>query len=415
METTASAGSGYASGGGSVSEDGRFVAFYSGSPDLVLGDTNGEVDVFVRDVQRGVTRRVSLSAAGQQPNSGASDPVISGDGRYVLFGSWASNLVTPDTNNRLDIFVRDLVTNTLRRVSDGPAGVEGNDSAESFNAAITPDGRYVAFTSYASNLVPGDTNGRPDVFVRDLWTGVLRRATIAQNGGPSDGYAGRPTISADGRYVAFNSTAADLVAGDVNGATDVFVRDLVRGTTRLVSAGAAGVFGNGTSSDPSISRDGLFIAFQSTASNLVSGDTNSKSDGFVRDTRTGTVRRVTVARNGGQADGDSISPAISAGGRYIAFASWAANLVTGDTNRWPDAFVRDLELGTTRLVSIGYHGAPANNFSFISDTAVTRDGRFIAFESAACNLTAVPDTNQATDVFLRDLGTSTTQRVSQPL
>ncbi len=207
--------------------------------------------------------------------------------------------------------------------------------------SISADGRYIAFTSSASNLVPGDTNRNSDVFVHDTVTGTTSRVSIDSDGHQANGSSWHPSISADGRHIAYGSRASNLVAGDSNGRDDVFVHDTVTGTTRRVSIDSNG---NQASSDleaPSISADGRYIAFTSQASNLVAGDTNGADDVFVHDTLTGTTRRVSTNSDGDQANASSMDPRISANGRYIAFYSYASNLVPGDTNGKLDVFVYD--------------------------------------------------------------------------
>jgi Tol biopolymer transport system component len=330
----------------SISADGRYVAFYSPASNLVSGDTNGSVDIFVRDRQTGTTELVSVSSSGVQGNGSSYSPSISADGRYVAFYSLASNLVTADTNLYEDVFVRDRQAGTTERVSVSSAGAQGNSS--SYTPSISADGRYVAFRSYATNLVSGNVNGYSDIFVRDRQTGTTTRVSVANAGYEGNNDSSSPSISADGRYVAFASLASNLVsgAGDTNGVEDIFVRDRQTGTTERVSVSSAGTQGNGASSSPSISADGRYVAFYSLASNLVSGDTNGTFDIFVRDRQTGTTELVSVSSSGVQGNSASSSPSISADGRYVAFYSPASNLVSGDTNGSADIFVR-AELGPT--------------------------------------------------------------------
>ncbi len=318
-----------------ISADGRFVAFDSYASNLVAGDTNRKGDVFVRDRLAGVTQRVSVGAGGQAKNYSYS-PAISADGRFVAFFSAASNLVAGDTNGKGDVFVRDRLAGVTQRVSVGAGGQANNGS---YIPAISADGRFVAFYSAASNLVPGDTNMAFDVFVRDRLAGVTRRVSVGAGGQGNDS-SGNPAISADGRFVAFGSSASNLVAGDTSGTGGVFVRDRLAGVTWRVSVGVGGQASNGSGFHPAISADGRFVAFESSASNLVAGDTNRAEDVFVRDRLAGVTRRVSVGASG-QANGPSFSPAISPNGRSVAFGSSASNLVRGDTNGAFDVFVRD--------------------------------------------------------------------------
>ncbi len=388
----------------SISADGRYVAFESDASNLVAGDTNGYQDVFVRDRQFGTTERVSVSSSGAQGNSdsGLYDAIsISADGRYVAFTSSAGNLVSGDTNYTHDVFVRDRQLGTTERVSVSSSGEQGNSASEF--SSISADGRYVAFASYASILVSGDTNNTNDIFVRDRLMGTTERVSVTSSGtqGNSDSYL--PSISADGRYVAFSSYASNLVSGDTNNYTDEFVRDRLAGTTERVSVSSSGAQGNRDSFYASISADGRYVAFESYASNLVAGDTNGKWDVFVRDRQLGTTERVSVSSSGAQGNSDSgdYGISISADGRYVAFGSYASNLVSGERNGYQDVFVRDRHAGTTERVSISSAGAQGNLESF--DASISADGRYVAFASTASNLVA-GDTNGYADVFVHQIG-----------
>ncbi|MDW5328423.1 hypothetical protein [Plantactinospora sp. KLBMP9567] len=361
---------------------------------------------------RGTTVRVSVSGTGEQGNSLAFDGATSRDGRYVAFSSYASNLVSGDTNEDADVFVRDRVAGTTTRVSVAGDGSQGN--AWSVEPVLSADGRFVAFTSRASNLVPGDANDEPDAFVHDRWTGTTRIASVSTEGAQADGGASGTRISADGRFMAFDSWASTLVPGDTNGIADVFVRDLRRGVTSRVSVSSLGAEGNHLSQEPAISADGRFVAFSSEASNLVPGDTNESPDVFVHDRRNGVTSRVSVTDDEGEAVGPaaelgSRSPAISADGRYVAFTSFALNLMPGDTNDFPDVFVRDRRAGTTRPVSVSSVGTQADAAG--RGPSISADGRYVAFSSAATNLVA-GDTNEDLDMFLHDRRTGSTIRVS---
>jgi len=288
------------------------------------------------------TDRVSVDSSGVQENDSSWGASISADGRFVAFESDASNLVPGDTNGCEDIFVHDRQTGATERVSVDSSGVQGYELSES--ASISADGSYVAFESDASNLVPGDTNGREDIFVHDRQTGATERVSIASSGAQGNSGSYDPSISADGRLVAFYSYASYLVPGDTNGCHDVFVHDRQTGATERVSVDSSGVQGNGSSYSPSISADGRFVAFISGASNLVPWDTNGLDDIFVHDRQTGATERVSVDSIGVQGNDYSWAQAISADGRYVAFESGATNLVPGDTNGTIDIFVRDRTL-----------------------------------------------------------------------
>jgi Tol biopolymer transport system component len=390
-----------------ISADGRFVAFQSEASNLVAGDTNGVGDVFVRDRKLQVTERISVGPGGQQANGNSHSPAISANGRFVAFLSGASNLVAGDTNGIGDVFVRDRVAQVTRRISVGPGGQQANRGSQ--DTAISADGRFVAFISFASNLVAGDTNGIGDVFVRDRVAQVTERISVGPGGQQANRASLDTAISAHGRFVAFRSSATILVAGDTNGHADVFVRDRVAQLTQRVSVGAGGHQANSGSFVPANSANGRFVTFYSAASNLVAGDTNGTFDVFVRDRRAQLTRRVSVGPGGQQANNDSFEPAISADGRFVAFWSNASNLVVGDTNGFTDVFVRDRAAQLTRRVSVGPGGQQGNESSF--DTVISADGRFVAFVSYASNL--VPgDTNHWEDVFVRDRFAQVTRRVS---
>jgi Tol biopolymer transport system component len=274
--------------------------------------------------------------------------------------------------------------------------------------SISSDGRFVAFWSDASNLVAGDTNGVEDLFVRDRVTGITERVSVDSSGVQGNGWSGQGSLSADGRFIAFSSESSNLVAGDVNGVQDVFLRDRLTGTTELVSVDSAGVQGNGVSYVTALSADGRLVAFESQATNLVAGDTNSVGDVFVHDRVTGITERVSVDSSGNQATDWSAGPWISADGRFIGFSSNAPNLVANDTNGFEDAFVRDLVLGTTERVSVNSSGTQGNSQSTLS--GISSDGRFVLLTSTAKNFSAY-DYNQASDVFVHDRVTGSTERV----
>jgi len=326
-----------------MSGDGRFVAFHSYASNLVAGDTNApSSDVFVHDRQSGATTRVSVSSAGAQGNFSSADPAISSDSRFITFVSGASDLVAGDTNGFLDVFVHDRQTGATTRVSVDSVGNQGNEG--SFPAAISADGRFVAFGSQASNLVPGDTNGAWDVFVHDRQTGAVTLVSVDSTGNQaSGGYSSFPgAISSDGRFITFLSGASNLVPGDTNGFPDAFVHDRQTGATTRVSVDSVGAEANGDSYFPAISADGRYVAFHSYAPNLVPGGTNGAPHIFVHDRQTGATTRVSVDSVGVEANGDSNFPAISGDGRFVAFHSYASNLVAGDSNNSDDVFVHDL-------------------------------------------------------------------------
>lgn len=304
----------------------------------MAGDTNGVRDVFVYEMATGVTERVSLAADGSQASIPSSDASISGDGRYVAFESLAA-LVPQDSNNDYDVYLRDRQSKTTVLISAGITDAAAN--GPSGDPAISDDGKIVVFNSRATNLAPGNDGKYWQIFVRNLNTGTTIRISDAPGGGQGNGDSEDPAISGDGRFVAFTSEASNLVTGDTNGKEDVFVHDLQTGTTTRVSVGTGGGQGDGDSSDPAISADGRYVAFKSQATNLVPGDNNGVVDIFIRDRQTGTTTRVSVDSSGAQTNERSSNPAISADGRFVAFDSHASNLVANDTNAQEDVFVRD--------------------------------------------------------------------------
>ena len=383
--------------GPSISADGRFVAFVSLAPNLVPGDGNGADDVFVRDRWTAQTSRVSVDSAGMEGDYGSYGPSISSDGRCVAFNSDASNLVAGDANGATDVFVHDRETGQTTRVSVDSAGIEGN--GQSGWASISGDGRYVAFSGYASNLVLRDTNGRDDVFVHDRQTGETTRVSIDSAGQEGNDTSYAPSLGFDGRFVAFGSQASNLVGGDLNGKPDMFVHDRATGQTTRVSVDSAGNEGNDTSSFGSITSDGRWVTFGSFATNLVVGDTNGWHDVFVHDRQTGQTTRASVDSAGNQGNERSGNPSIAPNGRYVGFESLATNLVAGDTNGASDSFVHDMQTGQTTRVSVDSQGNQGNGTSVRA--SMSSDGRYTAFSSKAGNL--VPgDTNNLWDVFVRD-------------
>ena len=387
----------------SVSRNGRFVAFDSDAGNLVPGDSNGLSDVFVYDRLTGTTTRVSRNTEGGDPDGGSFNPAISPDGRFVAFDSDANNLVAGNGSEFLDVFVYDRQTGTTTRVSVALGG--GATDGHSLNASLSADGRFVAFDSDAGNLVSGDSNEIPDIFVYDRQTGSTTLVSRNTEGGDADGFSVFPSLSADGRFVAFDSDATNLVAGDGNDFTDIFVHDRLTGTTTRVSRNTEGGDPDGESFFPSLSGNGRFVAFESDAPNLVGDDQNGDTDIFMFDRQTGTTTRVSKSTGGGDTDDESFNPSISENGRRVAFESFATNLVTGgggeDANDFEDIFVYDRLTGTTTRMSRDTQGEEPNGDSL--NASLSADGRFVAFQSEGTNLIA-GDENDFADVFLFDGG-----------
>ena len=384
----------------SISADGRFVAFSSEAANLVPNDTNKKADIFVYDRETEQTSRVSVGSKGEEGNGHSFSPSISADGNLVAFASDADNLVANDTNGPCgvcgtDVFVYDRQAKQISRVSVGPNGLQGNRYSE--HPAISADGNFVAFSSWADNLVSNDTNYQADIFVYDRQKGQTSRVSVGPNGTQSKDGSAHPSISADGSFVAFESWARNLVPNDTNDWLDVFVHNRKTGQTSRVSVNSNGNQGNKISFAPSISADGRYVAFGSESDNLVPNDNNKVKDVFVHDRETGKTIRASVDSNGGQAYNWSGGAVISPDGRFVAFESWADQLVPGDTNGRGDVFIRDWQGGVTARVSIGTGGGQGDEWSH--HAAISRGGLFVAFESEATNL--VPnDTNLVADVFV---------------
>ena len=389
-----------------VSGDGRYVVFHSRATNLVPSIAGASARIYLRDRLTGSTEQVDIDPGGAQPNGDSADAAVSADGRYVAFYSVASNLVVGDTNGWGDIFVRDRWLHVTKRVSVASDGTQSNAlnirTSVGARISLSDDGRFVAFFSQASNLVPGDTNGLDDIFVHDRQLGTTERVNLDamgnQLGGPSWGDF---SLSGDGRFVAFSSSANDIIPGESTYASNVFVRDRLTGQVQRVSVNAAGIPANDYAGGPSISADGRFVAFWSNATNLVPGDMNNQPDIFVHDRVSGSTELVTVSSSGVQANNwpsDDVS--ISADGRFVAFGSVADNLVSSDLgNRRHDIFVRDRQKKETQMVSVPLTGAHANGSSW--NASVSADGRFVAFGSAASNLVA--DGQAGQNVFIREL------------
>jgi WD40-like Beta Propeller Repeat len=323
----------------SVSGDGSRVVFSSSANNLVEGDTNGNIyDIFVRDLYIGRTIRLSVSNDDQQANAGSTGASISANGRYVVFLSIASNLVTEDANgNASDVFVRDLQTNEINLVSISSTYEQANGGSNS--AQISDNGQYVAFSSVATNLVDDDTNGTVDIFVRDLQANETWRVSVSSNGTQGDLGSFGPVISGDGRFVAFTSPATNLVANDTNNLNDAFLHDIQTGETLRTSVSSSGVQSNGITNPSSLNYDGGYVVMGSDATNLVANDTNGISDVFIYERYTGETMRVSVSDLETEGNGNSNQGAISDSGYFIAWQSYANNLVETDSNNYSDIFV----------------------------------------------------------------------------
>lgn len=450
-----------------ISGNGNRIAFVSAATNLVSGDTNAKEDAFVHDLTTGQTLRVSVSSSGAQANGETANAILDFSGNRIAFVSDASNLAIDLNGNQWDVFVRDLTLGTTWIASTGEFGQQGwpatsmaisangrfvgfssrnaytsNDEFDtgsmfvrdlqegitrlisgdlmanepvfdSYNGSLSNDGRYAAFMSYANNLVVDDNNANQDkhadIFVMDRQSRKVSRASVSNGGGEVWGKHENPSISGNGARIAFDSTATGFGATDLNGAWDIYLRDQVAASTTLISRNSSGLAANGSSRHPSIDAAGDTVAFMSEATDLVAGDSNNTWDVFVWSRSGPSVSRVSVSSSGAQANGYSSFPRVSGDGRFVAFLSDASNLISGDGNGVTDAFLHDRNSGATIRVSGTSTGADGN--AAAASVAVSDNGQLIAFSSSASNLVS-GDTNGVQDVFVLDRTAGTLVRIS---
>jgi len=351
-------------------------------------------------------RTIRLSPPGVDPNGPSCEPSINGDSRYVAFASEASNLgPRVGTARRSNVYVFDGVNGRVSLISSTPNGSAPNGSSRA--PSISSSGHIVAFASTATDLVPGLRKHFSEIFVR-LGAGPVRLVSVGFGGQPT-GDSTQPVISADGRYIAFTSEADNLVAGDDNAESDVFLADISLGTITRISVSSSGAQASGASYNPSISADGRYVSFSSAAGNLVSRDRNRVADVFVHDMLTAKTTRVSTSSSGRPQNAAVASPftqvsELTGDGHSVVFDSDATNLVRGDRNGHTDVFRHNLIGGTTTLVSRNSFGRQGNNDSFAPSTSA--DGRITAFESFADNLAGPWAPNE--NVFAQDIATGTT-------
>lgn len=402
-----------------ISRDGNFVAFTSASSDLVDGDTNNSIDVFVRDLINDRTRLISRNTAGTIANGNSAAPIISADGQRIAFVSSANNLAANDTNNQPDIFVWDATTNTQFLISRSPqntvsnngVGNSGSISASASIPVISSDGSVVAFVSQSSNLTANDQNGITDGFVIAVESGnatlISSRNSdpnLASRTGSSDSITNRnASITDDNRYVVFVSAASELVGAEGSSVNNVFLRDRQTGDTTLISRALTGT-ANAASINPMISADGQYIVFASAASNLVSDDTNNATDIFLFDRASNQLKLISRTSSA-IANGASINPIMSGDGRSVVFVSLASNLASGDTNNKQDVFLWDRTSEKITRITDQSNGTS-------EQATISRDGSTIAFVSDATNLVN-GDTNGKKDVFAWTRSTNSLSLVSR--
>ncbi len=380
-----------------VSGNGNFVTFESDASNLVAGDTNGVMDIFVRDLARGLTTRVSINSAGEQSNGLSTNSAVSADGRFVVFESNATNLVADDNNNTTDIFLHDRNTGTTERISS--SSEFGETVFDSHSPAISANGRYITYYSFANNLVAGDNNDSADIFVYDRIQAITERVSINNTGVEGNDASYFPQISTNGRYVSFASFADNLVPSDTNGRYDVFLYDRIAHSMEIISVTTAGEPADNHSFFSSVSSDGRYVAFESSAANLSANDFNRRSDIFLRDRLNQTTQRISLNSDGTGPIGASVSPKINSDGNFVVFSSVVDLLIGTDTNSREDVYLYDISDATLELVSVD----GANNLADFGSSrpSISADGRMVAFQSMATNLVA-NDTNAREDIFIRD-------------
>lgn len=350
---------------GQISDNGKYLVFVSQSPVFENNPSNVS-QIYLKNLQTGTLELISSSIDGDMANGWSERPSISADGRLIAFYSTASDLVQGDGNGFADIFVKDMTTGAITRASTDSAGIEALNG-DSYEPRITPDGRFVIFSSAASNLVENDSLSTRDIFIKDLHTGGLSLISSTSEGFLANGFSGSPDFSDDARYVVFTSTA-NLVQGDDNSTYDVYLKDRQTNSTLRISEGPEGAQSNAGSFKPRITSDGRYVVFESFATNLVAGDDNGKSDVFLKDLKTGLLTCVSRGSEGVIGDGDSSDAAISEDGRYVVFKSFSTNLVE---NARSTLFVKDLGSGRIETIDVDERG---------SEPQFSRDGSFIYFQ-----------------------------------
>jgi Tol biopolymer transport system component len=353
----------------------------------------------------------SLDQGGGNGNDHSFLPSLSADGDWVAFESDATDLVAGDVNGVRDVFLRQISTGTTILVSQGPGGVRAN--ADSFHAAVSENGDFVAFYSEASNISHNfDNNGVRDAFLFERANNRVRRISVSSSGVEGNAVTGtRGTqrgldISNDGRLVVYNSNASTLVSGDTNSVSDIFLYNNANQTTKRVNF-ANGVQSNASSQNPVISGNGLFVAYMSSANNQGSIDTNGAIDIYHASTITNfSTQRVSVSSSGAQANTSCWYPAINHEGNMIAFDSQSTSLVSGDSGAFTDVFVHDLWTATTVRASLTWNGQEANNYAY--HATISANGNMVGFTSAASNMTLEGAIVQS--VYVRDKSLGTVMR-----
>lgn len=385
-----------------ISADGSKIVFESIATNLVPGDTNLRSDIFVKTLATGAIQRVSVSKTNVQANDESGQPVFSPDGTRVAFRSFASNLIAGGTSS-WQIYEKNLLTGVVKRISTTAGGAPANSFC--YNPVYSHDGTMVAFESDATNLVAADGGLHRDVFVKNLVTGAVTRVSSNATGRVGNGDSSNPVFSPDGTKVAFDSFASNLVKGDSNGYRDVFVKTLASGAIQRVSLNANGKQGPGDSGNPDFSPDGHSVAFWSNWP-MAAKDGNGASDIYVKNLVSQAVTRLSNTPSGAAGNTESFNPSFSPDGHSVGFISLASNLVKGDANNFEDIFVTELSTSKVTRVSVNTAGKSPNGRSWTEDSTgksyhpmFSANGSKIAFPSAATNL-VTGDTNGKLDVFV---------------
>jgi len=370
----------------SLSGDGRFVAFHSVSSNLSPADSGGFTSIFVRDLRMGTTEMITLDATGFEANGSSFAPRFSRNGRFVAYRSDATNLVDSSVTFEKNIYLYDRSLRETVIVSANAAGESGNDV--SFLGDISDDGRFIVYYTYARNLIPDNTAYFSDVLLFDRDTGSNVLISKTPGGDFANGYSLYPKISGDGRYVVYASDADNLVADDTNGVIDIFLYDTSTGNTSRISVNSEGEEANDHCALVDISEDGQIVAFECRASNLVAGDTDGTSDVFIYDTSNGEITLAGVNSSGEQGNGSDEEPALSSDGRYVAFESYSTNLVSEDTKGYKHIFIHDRHSGRTHLASKSATGEIVDGGG--TQPTLSGDGRYVGFSTYSLALSGGP-------------------------
>lgn len=385
-----------------ISSDGTFAVFSTNAA-LIPTDTDSNYDIYIRDLNTGILQRLSETPAGGDSDGTSDSPAISANGQFVAFRSDATNLLGAgvDTNGIADIFVRDVISGTTTRVSVATGGGQSTAFFGSGSPSITGDGRYVAFSSLANDLVAGDTNNNEDIFLHDRNTTSTVRLNLGPMAAEANSGSSYPVIAENGSVVVFRSFATNLVPGVNSGNSNVFGRDLMTNTTFLVSKNTIGGEPNFDCLFPDVSADGNLVVYESLATDLSPLDNNMDSDIYLYDRMADQTTLITINSGGTKANGNSAAASISGDGSVVGFTTLASNLLTEPVDAISDIYVKDLGTGTIRRITVGLNNAAPDQSSYF-EPDFTHDGSAIVFESPAGNL--VPgDTNMTHDNFIEIL------------